>query len=415
MTMELTDGRNLRQITTSDGTTEFKYNSEGLRTYKSNSDYTTYYYYDSNNNMIALRKAGTVMYFYYDSQGNATSFSFEGMKYFYIKNQQGDVEKIVNKNGNVVVKYYYDDWGNLISMTDTTSSGYGIGSFNPYRYRGYIYDDETGLYYLRSRYYDPVIGRFINADDTAYIGITGTALSANLFSYCENNPINHTDYLGKWIDGNAFIRGSFTVSILSTLLLGNTQLALLTMASSTAIYCALPTRFYFLSLFNKVRNEKYDFSSDKYIGPQIIESIGFRVFLRKIFNIEKNDNSDSISLLRRQIKKLIKMGIKNIRYPQKGSKSVSFYKDNHNLHLSIGDCKGAIRLKFIQNLKDNYQLWKVKIRLSDKYDYDNWDTTKRSDFTMFMNNIVLGWPMSAGILKPYKWKYTYSYTVKVKK
>ena len=109
------------------------------------------------------------------------------------------------------------------------------------------------------------------------------------------------------------------------------------------------------------------------------------------------------------------MGIKNIRYPQKGSKSVSFYKDNHNLHLSIGDCKGAIRLKFIQNLKDNYQLWKVKIRLSDKYDYDNWDTTKRSDFTMFMNNIVLGWPMSAGILKPYKWKYTYSYTVKVKK
>ena len=59
MTMEWTDGRNLRQITTSDGTTEFKYNSDGLRTYKSNSDYTTYYYYDSNNNMIALRKAGT--------------------------------------------------------------------------------------------------------------------------------------------------------------------------------------------------------------------------------------------------------------------------------------------------------------------------------------------------------------------
>ena len=81
MTMEWTDGRNLKQITTSDGTTEFKYNSDGLRTYKSNSDYTTYYYYDSNNNMIALRKAGTVMYFYYDSQGNATSFSFEGMKY----------------------------------------------------------------------------------------------------------------------------------------------------------------------------------------------------------------------------------------------------------------------------------------------------------------------------------------------
>lgn len=138
--------------------------------------------------MIAFRRNNAaVVYFYYDSQGNVTSMSFEGTKYFFIKNIQGDVEKIVTHQGNVAVTYKYDAWGKLISKTDNTV--YGIGELNPFRYRGYIYDDETGLYYLKSRYYDPITGRFLNSDNPIYIGMSGTVLSINVFSYSDNNPI----------------------------------------------------------------------------------------------------------------------------------------------------------------------------------------------------------------------------------
>lgn len=204
MTMSWMVGRSLSQITKSNKTYSFKYNADGLRTEKkcvTDGD-THHYYYDSNGNMIAFRRNNAaVVYFYYDSQGNVTSMSFEGTKYFFIKNIQGDVEKIVTHQGNVAVTYKYDAWGKLISKTDNTV--YGIGELNPFRYRGYIYDDETGLYYLKSRYYDPITGRFLNADDTAILLMTSNISRnnnevpslgmSNLFAYCENNPIKYTD------------------------------------------------------------------------------------------------------------------------------------------------------------------------------------------------------------------------------
>lgn len=197
MTMSWMVGRSLSQVKYNNKTYSFKYNADGLRTEKkcvTDGD-THHYYYDSNGNMIAFRRNNSaIVYFYYDSQGNATSMSFEGTKYFLIKNIQGDVEKIVTHQGNVVVTYKYDAWGKLISKTDNTV--YGIGELNPFRYRGYIYDDETGLYYLKSRYYDPIMGRFLNADDIAFIGSTGTSLSSNVFTYCENNSLNNKDLSG---------------------------------------------------------------------------------------------------------------------------------------------------------------------------------------------------------------------------
>ena len=78
-----------------------------------------------------------------------------------------------------------------------SSNTFHVANLNPYRYRGYIYDNETGLYYLQSRYYDPITGRFLNADDPAFIGATGTTLSTNLFTYCENNCIFNIDQTGN--------------------------------------------------------------------------------------------------------------------------------------------------------------------------------------------------------------------------
>ena len=74
-----------------------------------------------------------------------------------------------------------------------------LGADNPFRYRGYYYDNESGFYYLQSRYYDPATGRFLNADDTAYIGASGTILGYSLFAYCENNPVSYMDSTGNWL------------------------------------------------------------------------------------------------------------------------------------------------------------------------------------------------------------------------
>ena len=95
------------------------------------------------------------------------------------------------------VSYEYDSWGNLISMQDT--SGINIGTINPIRYRGYYFDEETGLYYLQSRYYDPQVGRFINAD--GYISTGQGIIGNNMFAYCNNNPVNNSDPLGLWTIG----------------------------------------------------------------------------------------------------------------------------------------------------------------------------------------------------------------------
>ena len=95
-------------------------------------------------------------------------------------------------------QYTYDAWGNILKEKSNVSPSYAtVREFNPFRYRGYVYDTDTGLYYLQSRYYDPTTGRFINADDTAFISSSGTVLSCNIFVYCENNPINLYYYTGN--------------------------------------------------------------------------------------------------------------------------------------------------------------------------------------------------------------------------
>ncbi|NLU24614.1 MAG: RHS repeat-associated core domain-containing protein, partial [Clostridiales bacterium] len=108
---------------------------------------------------------------------------------------QGDVLGIVNASGTQVVAYTYDAWGKV--LTKTGSMAATLGSASPFRYRGYVYDEETGLYYLQSRYYNPSMGRFINADSNL-AGVGGDVLGYNLFVYCHNNPVNMSDSTGHW-------------------------------------------------------------------------------------------------------------------------------------------------------------------------------------------------------------------------
>ena len=106
---------------------------------------------------------------------------------------QGDIVKILDEDGISYASYVYDSWGNILEEKGEPI----LRRLNPLRYRGYVYDEDTAMYYLQSRYYDPTTGKFINADDTAYIGATGTALSGNIFAYCENNCLNNYDYDGR--------------------------------------------------------------------------------------------------------------------------------------------------------------------------------------------------------------------------
>lgn len=164
------------------------YDSNGMRTQKSVDGVKTNYYYDSNKNLIALVKGNDTLLFYYDSDGSATSFSYNGTMYFYVKNLQGDVIRIIDLAGTEVASYVYDAWGNI----KDTKGDPTVRELNPIRYRGYVYDTETSLYYLQSRYYDTLTDRFLNADVYCDTG-TDTTLSTNMFAYCENNSVNYID------------------------------------------------------------------------------------------------------------------------------------------------------------------------------------------------------------------------------
>ncbi|MBQ8165222.1 MAG: RHS repeat-associated core domain-containing protein, partial [Clostridia bacterium] len=141
-----------------------------------------------------------ILNFYYDENDSPIAFSINDTMYYYGKNLQGDVVKIYTTNGEVVAEYTYDAWGKLLTITDVNgtviSDITSPAVVNPIRYRGYYYDVETGFYYLNSRYYDSGLGRFLNADDMAFLGVSGTVLGYNLYGYCENEPVKHIDKLG---------------------------------------------------------------------------------------------------------------------------------------------------------------------------------------------------------------------------
>ena len=117
--------------------------------------------------------------------------------YYFEKNLQGDIIAVYNASGTKLVSYTYDAWGNCI--TTYYNGGDSTGAkFNPFRYRGYYYDEDLGLYYLNSRYYDARTGRFISPDDSSYLGANGDLTSYNLYAYCSNNPVMGYDPYGTF-------------------------------------------------------------------------------------------------------------------------------------------------------------------------------------------------------------------------
>ena len=190
------EGRQLKSAGKNGTNLSFTYDSEGIRTSKSNGTNTTKYLLNGTQ-ILAQTTNGTTLSFFYDQQGNRVAMADSSNKfYYYIYNVQGDVIALADAaTGKLVVTYTYDAWGKLVELKDNTANS--VGTQNPFRYRGYYYDTETSLYYLQSRYYDPDTGRFISSD--GYIsGASGTTKGYNLFVYCDNDPVNKSDDNGCW-------------------------------------------------------------------------------------------------------------------------------------------------------------------------------------------------------------------------
>ena len=165
MTMTWVRGRELATVTKGSDTISYAYGESGLRISKTVNGVVHEYIYDGDL-LISEEFGDKLLIFIYDETGSPIGFKYRTTgyaigtfdSYVFEKNLQVDIIAIYNTSGTSVATYKYDAWGNVISATGT------MASVNPFRYRGYYYDTETGFYYLQSRYYDPEIGRFINAD-----------------------------------------------------------------------------------------------------------------------------------------------------------------------------------------------------------------------------------------------------------
>lgn len=136
---------------------------------------------------------GQTFWYTYDSNANLVSIIIGGKNYFYVRNLQNDIIALIDEDGNTVVNYTYDSWGKILSITGSLKDT--VGQQNPFRYRGYYYDKETGMYYLKNRYYDPELRRFICADK--YL-ISANSVLTNLYAYCGNSPTTSYDPDGKF-------------------------------------------------------------------------------------------------------------------------------------------------------------------------------------------------------------------------
>lgn len=181
-----------RQLKSFDGIA-YTYNAAGIRTGKTVSGFKHTYTLDGAKILRETWGSNTLIPLY-DNEDSVCGILYNDEPFYFLKNQQGDIIAITDKSGKTVAKYSYDAWGACTVAQD--SSAVAIASINPYRYRGYYFDIETGLYYLQSRYYDPSVGRFVNADDSNYVLLGELETTPNLYAYCTNDSIQNSDYTG---------------------------------------------------------------------------------------------------------------------------------------------------------------------------------------------------------------------------
>ena len=292
------NGRELNTATVGGKTYSYEYDVNGLRTRKTNSDggYTQYYIVDgltvAEQRFTSTGAEKYTLRYLYDESNSPVGFGIQypsettWTNYYFAKNLQGDVIALYLWNGTstgtLVATYKYDPWGKPIGIYNASGAtisqtAANVAAYNPFRYRGYRYDADTGFYYLQSRYYDPAICRFINAD----IPETGTAnfetiVQYNLFAYCFNDPINLADEAGTW---PTWVKKAVAVVAVAAVVVAATAVTVATcgagsvagvaMISATATFAAKTTEVAVL----QARKGKAEGKSSSQIAKDTIESI----------------------------------------------------------------------------------------------------------------------------------------------
>lgn len=206
--------------------TTYKYNDEGIRTEKIDNGVRHEYsvsggqinrevIYSSNGQYVVKD-----LRYYYDAAGHPSAIraftrtsstaEFTSNIYYLLTNMQGDVIAIYNEAGQKIYEYAYDAWGNILRSAQISTGGRAANQVNPFRYRGYYYDTETGLYYVSSRYYNPGIGRWISPEPNVYEGEfdkNAGLIGYNVYAYCANNPVNNLDPTGEFVISTAVLIG----------------------------------------------------------------------------------------------------------------------------------------------------------------------------------------------------------------
>lgn len=195
------NGNELNTYADDSNVVSFKYNDNKIRVSKTVNNVQTKYAVEGEK--IILEKTGNnVLYYMYDTFGELIAFKYNNNVYYYQKNLQGDIIGIMDSNMNLIAQYDYDSYGNILSIKDGQGNDIStlpnnIANINPFRYRSYYYDKETRLYYLNSRYYNPLWARFISCDDLEILfDIQESPIQYNLYTYCLNEPVNGFDENG---------------------------------------------------------------------------------------------------------------------------------------------------------------------------------------------------------------------------
>ena len=200
-TLTWQNGRQLASMQLKQMRIEFTYDVDGLRTSKTipNVGLEHKYYYVGNRLQYETLGGSSALWYFYDADGNPSGIRYKDNSgtvndYYFVCNWRGDVIQIYNASGTLVGSYTYDAWGR-VTENSTDKDTQNIAEINPIRYRGYYYDTETRLYYLKSRYYDPAVKRFLNVD--GFVSTSIEDVAKNMFAYCLNNPTIFSDLSGS--------------------------------------------------------------------------------------------------------------------------------------------------------------------------------------------------------------------------
>jgi len=417
-------GRNLISYTTNTQRIEYGYNADNLRTtkkvYDSQDRLTksyiyiwedgqlagyilsyTYYYINSSNS----ENGSMYVKYLYDENGEV--FGMENTQYgtfLFVKDNFGNVIGIVDEDGDILYEFDYTAYGEVrilgtqeVDNVATQSEEDAIDFVNYVAffascwmdstlvYKDYTYDSDTGMYYLQSRYYDPEVGRFINLDDTGILQLTtGTINGANLFAYCNNDPIRFSDCSGKYPIGVVTV-GGIVVRVGA--------------AGYLAYKKSLSVKMYLLTYINKEKNKHYNFDNSKYKD--------FKDLIMKRLK--------ESTVVKNRIKEYKNKVSKNKPVYEK-TQAINFYEhslanwiSDYDLHFSLGRVE-PFYMRVQRIVKSGKTYYSIRIKITKElYNFEEWD---QRSITAFINNNFGYKVQQKGNLRPYKWSVDFSFEVK---